>query len=236
MREMEVRPHLAENVKRSGGSAIDARTMWHGSYQVSQAKRRRRCADWQRSAWQFLVTAAAINLWWLPKVQPAEVRPEGRREGLAHPLKPGWGSWWEKRISFAEWRINPGAENPQLQFALRSPKTPITKSLTRITDLNYTFVHYEYYVQALSLSGSRRSSVIRRVQPSQTAVDCSRRRLQLHRQHCVRRGPSVRRRLSQGSYVRDLPRYHTKLVFLLKLRQYYKGTEHRCPSVSSLCC
>jgi hypothetical protein len=99
------------------------------------------------------------------------------------------------------------------------PRTPITKSLTRITDLNYTFLHYEYYVQTLSLSGSRRSSVIHRVQPSQATVDRSRpKELQLHRQRCVRRGPGMRRRLPRGSCLRDLPGCHTKLASFLKPR------------------
>jgi hypothetical protein len=37
--EMDVRPDVAQNTKRSGGSAIDGRTTRHPSYAVSQGKR-----------------------------------------------------------------------------------------------------------------------------------------------------------------------------------------------------
>jgi hypothetical protein len=39
VREWDVQPHVAQNVNRSGGSAIDGRTTRHESYQVSQKKR-----------------------------------------------------------------------------------------------------------------------------------------------------------------------------------------------------
>src|SRR5690349_18047317 len=39
MREMNVRPHVTQNVNRPGGSAIDARTTRHEGYQISQKKR-----------------------------------------------------------------------------------------------------------------------------------------------------------------------------------------------------
>ena len=39
LREMDIRPHVAQNVQRSGGSAIDRRTSRHASYAVSQSKR-----------------------------------------------------------------------------------------------------------------------------------------------------------------------------------------------------
>jgi hypothetical protein len=39
VRELKVRPHVAQNVKRSGGSAIDRRTTRHNSYAISQQKR-----------------------------------------------------------------------------------------------------------------------------------------------------------------------------------------------------
>ena len=39
LREMEVRPHVAQNARRRGGSAIDGRTIRHASYAVSQNKR-----------------------------------------------------------------------------------------------------------------------------------------------------------------------------------------------------
>jgi transposase len=86
VREMEVRPHIAQNVKRSGGSAIDRRTTRHESYRVSQSKRPliEKAFGWMKQiggmrktklrglskvAWQFTITAAAFNLWRLPKIQ-----------------------------------------------------------------------------------------------------------------------------------------------------------------------
>jgi len=90
VREMDCRPHVAQNVNRSGGSAINGRTTRHGSYQVSQRKRPliEKAFGWMKQtggirktklrglakvAWQFLMTAAAFNLWRLPKLQTAEV-------------------------------------------------------------------------------------------------------------------------------------------------------------------
>ena len=87
---MGVRPHVTQNVSRAGGSAIDGRTARHDSYQVSQKKRPliEKAFGWMKEtggirktklsglrnvAWQFLMTAAALNLWRLPKVQSAEV-------------------------------------------------------------------------------------------------------------------------------------------------------------------
>jgi len=89
-RKMEIRPHVAQNVKRAGGSAIDARTTRHASYAVSQGKRPliEKAFGWMKQtggvrktklrglakvAWQFLMTAAAFNLWRLRKLQTAEV-------------------------------------------------------------------------------------------------------------------------------------------------------------------
>jgi len=40
-RNMQVTPHVAQNVNRSGGSAIDGRTRRHVGYQISQRKRKR---------------------------------------------------------------------------------------------------------------------------------------------------------------------------------------------------
>src|SRR5262249_47338617 len=40
-RHLNVTPHVAQNVKRSGGSALDGRTTRHGGYEVSQRKRKR---------------------------------------------------------------------------------------------------------------------------------------------------------------------------------------------------
>lgn len=78
-REMQVTPHVAQNSKRSGGSAIDARTTRHGGYQVSQRKRKRieECFGWLKTialvrkvrhrglakvGWIFTFAAAAYNL------------------------------------------------------------------------------------------------------------------------------------------------------------------------------
>jgi hypothetical protein len=41
MRGMNVTPHVSQNIKRSGGSALDGRTARHESCQVSQRKRKR---------------------------------------------------------------------------------------------------------------------------------------------------------------------------------------------------
>jgi transposase len=88
-REMNVRPHVAQNLARAGGSAIDGRTTRHDSYHVSQTKRpliekafgwmkqtggmrKTRFRGLARVAWQFLMTAAALNLWRLPKLQAAQ--------------------------------------------------------------------------------------------------------------------------------------------------------------------
>ena len=87
---MGVRPHVTQNVTRTGGSAIDGRTTQHQSYEVSQKKRPliEKAFGWMKQtggmrktklrglakvAWQLLMTAAAFNLWRLPKVQAAEV-------------------------------------------------------------------------------------------------------------------------------------------------------------------
>ena len=42
MRGMKVTPHMAQNAKRAGGSAIGARSMTHAGYQLSQRKRETR--------------------------------------------------------------------------------------------------------------------------------------------------------------------------------------------------
>jgi IS5 family transposase len=88
LREMNVRPHVAQNVNRSGGSAIDRRTTRHVGYEISQRKRPliEKAFGWMKQTggmrktrlrgllkvgWQFLMTAAAFNLWRLPKLQAA---------------------------------------------------------------------------------------------------------------------------------------------------------------------
>ena len=45
LREMGIRPHVAQNLKRSGGSAVDQRTARHNGYQISQ----KNCAALGRS-------------------------------------------------------------------------------------------------------------------------------------------------------------------------------------------
>ena len=79
MRGMNVTPHVSQNIKRPGGSAIDGRTTRHDGYQVSQRKRKRieEVFGWVKTvgtlrktrhrgleavAWVFTFTATAYNL------------------------------------------------------------------------------------------------------------------------------------------------------------------------------
>jgi hypothetical protein len=78
-RDMNVTPHVAQNLGRRGGSAIDARTTRHAGYKISQKKRKRieECFGWLKDiallrklkhrglfkvAWIFTFAAAAYNL------------------------------------------------------------------------------------------------------------------------------------------------------------------------------
>jgi transposase len=78
-RNLKVTPHVAQNTKRSGGSAIDGRTARHEGYAVSQKKRKRieECFGWlktialmrkvrhrgiEKVGWVFTFAAAAYNL------------------------------------------------------------------------------------------------------------------------------------------------------------------------------
>jgi IS5 family transposase len=78
-RHLQVTPHVAQNVRRSGGSAIDGRTTRHEGYGISQRKRKRieECFGWlktialmrkvrhrglEKVAWMFTFAAAAYNL------------------------------------------------------------------------------------------------------------------------------------------------------------------------------
>ena len=78
-RNLKVTPHVAQNVKRSGGSAIDERTTRHDGYAVSQQKRKRieESFGWLKTialmrkvrhrgihkvGWVFTFAAAAYNL------------------------------------------------------------------------------------------------------------------------------------------------------------------------------
>jgi transposase len=88
VRQMDYRPHVTQNVNRPGGSAIDFRTTRHESYRLSQRKRPliEKAFGWMKQTggmrktkfrglakvgWQFFMTAAAFNLWRLPKIQTA---------------------------------------------------------------------------------------------------------------------------------------------------------------------
>lgn len=93
MRGMNVTPHVAQNLKRNGGSAIDGRTTRHAGYEISQRKRKRieEVFGWMKTVgmlrktrhrgvfkvgWVFTFTAAAYNLVRMrnlltPAVQPA---------------------------------------------------------------------------------------------------------------------------------------------------------------------
>src|SRR5947209_6863714 len=79
IRGMNVTPHVAQNDKRRGGSAIDGRTTRHAGYKVSQVKRKRieevfgwlktvgmlrktRHRGVHRVGWVFTFAAAAYNL------------------------------------------------------------------------------------------------------------------------------------------------------------------------------
>ena len=78
-RNMKVTPHVAQNVRRSGGSAIDGRTAGHDGYSISQRKRKRieESFGWLKTialmrkvrhrgihkvGWVFTFAAAAYNL------------------------------------------------------------------------------------------------------------------------------------------------------------------------------
>jgi transposase len=79
MRGMDVTPHVSQNTKRPGGSAIDGRTTRHEGYQVSQRRRKRieEVFGWIKTVgtlrktrhrgletvrWVFTFTATAYNL------------------------------------------------------------------------------------------------------------------------------------------------------------------------------
>jgi len=87
-RNLKVTPHVAQNLERPGGSAIDARTTQHVGYAISQRKRKRieECFGWLKTiallrkvrhrgifkvAWNFTFAAAAYNLIRIPKLVAA---------------------------------------------------------------------------------------------------------------------------------------------------------------------
>lgn len=78
-RDLQVTPHVAQNVGRRGGSAVDARTTRHAGYAISQRKRKRieECFGWLKTIallrklrhrgtwkveWIFTFACAAYNL------------------------------------------------------------------------------------------------------------------------------------------------------------------------------
>src|SRR6202046_3716107 len=78
-RNLKVTPHVAQNLERPGGSAIDARTTHHTGYAIGQRKRKRveECFGWLKTiallrkvrhrgvfkvGWVFTFAAAAYNL------------------------------------------------------------------------------------------------------------------------------------------------------------------------------
>ena len=90
-RHLNITPHVAQNGKRSGGSAIDGRTTCHAGYAVSQRKRKRieECFGWMKTialvrkvrhrgiekvGWLFTFAAAAYNL---VRMRNLLVRPVG---------------------------------------------------------------------------------------------------------------------------------------------------------------
>jgi transposase len=90
LRQMDVLPHVTQNVNRLGGSAIDARTTRHPGYSISQKKRPliERTFGWMKAVagmrkvklrgllnvdWLFVLTAAAFNLWRIRKLRSPPV-------------------------------------------------------------------------------------------------------------------------------------------------------------------
>lgn len=87
-----VTPHVAQNVKRRGGSAIDGRTTRHAGYAISQRKRKlvEECFGWiktvglfsqtrhrgtERVGWCFAFLVAAYDLVRLSRLLPLIVQP-----------------------------------------------------------------------------------------------------------------------------------------------------------------
>ena len=93
LRQMNATPHVAQNVKRPGGSAIDGRTTRHAGYQISQMKRKRieevfgwlktvgllrktRHRGLFRVGWVFTFAATAYNLVRMRNLLPPAVPAE----------------------------------------------------------------------------------------------------------------------------------------------------------------
>lgn len=92
MRGMNVTPHVSQNTKRAGGSAIDGRTTRHEGYKVSQRKRKRieEVFGWIKTVgtlrktrhrgletvrWVFTFTATAYNLVRMRNLMSQAVQP-----------------------------------------------------------------------------------------------------------------------------------------------------------------
>lgn len=90
-RQRKATPHVAQNTRRPGGSAIDARTTRHAGYRVSQRKRKRieECFGWLKTiallrklrhrgtfkvGWIFRFAAAAYNLVRMRNLLPTPVQ------------------------------------------------------------------------------------------------------------------------------------------------------------------
>jgi hypothetical protein len=90
-RNLKVTPHVAQNDKRPGGSAIDARTTRHTGYRISQLKRKRieESFGWLKTialmrkvrhrgifkvGWVFTFAAAAYNLVRMRNLGPSVVQ------------------------------------------------------------------------------------------------------------------------------------------------------------------
>jgi IS5 family transposase len=104
-RNLKVTPHVAQNERRRGGSAIDGRTTRHADYAVSQRKRIEECFGWMKTIgllrklrhrgllkvdWVFIFTAAAYNLVRIRNLQPGRLMANTRTET---------GAWRESRRS-----------------------------------------------------------------------------------------------------------------------------------------
>jgi transposase len=91
LRSMKATPHVAQNTKRPGGSAIDGRTTRHAGYQVSQRKRKRieEVFGWMKTValmrktrhkgtakvgWVFTFAAAAYNLVRMRNLMPMVIQ------------------------------------------------------------------------------------------------------------------------------------------------------------------
>ena len=92
-RNMGITPHVAQNVARRGGSAIDGRTTQRAGYRISQKKRKRieECFGWLKTIallrkvrhrgtlkvdWMFTFACAAYNLVRMRNLMAAAVRAQ----------------------------------------------------------------------------------------------------------------------------------------------------------------